>query len=303
VSTTTLGTLPVEALLPGEGVRLRTGPFVVHLTSKVAQLGREFTRLYGEYPTAPADCFVDYHVTVDAPNRARRWVRRNIVFAFDGVMPFMPSPVGQALPVFEWGLNWTLWNFAHHFLIIHAATIEKDGRVAILPAPPGSGKSTLCAALVHRGWRLLSDELALISLDDLSITPLARPIGLKNDSIDIIRSYVENAVMSTPAHGTTKGTVALLKAPSESIARQDETARPAWIITPNYQPDADPVLEPVSKAETCIAFGTNAINYSMHGARGFATLADVIDLCDCYRFTYSRLDDAVACFAALTPPG
>jgi predicted ATPase len=29
----------------------------------------------------------------------------------------------------------------------------------ILPAPPGSGKSTLCAALVTRGWRLLSDEL------------------------------------------------------------------------------------------------------------------------------------------------
>src|SRR3546814_969352 len=50
------------------------------------------------------------------------------------------------------------------FLIIHAAALEKSGRAAILPGAPGSGKSTLTAYLVHNGWRLLSDELALISL-------------------------------------------------------------------------------------------------------------------------------------------
>jgi predicted ATPase len=32
--------------------------------------------------------------------------------------------------------------------------VERDGHALILPAMPGSGKSTLTAALVQRGWRL-----------------------------------------------------------------------------------------------------------------------------------------------------
>src|SRR3546814_5884714 len=49
-----------------------------------------------------------------------------------------------------------------------------------LPGAPGSGKSTLTACLVHNGWRLLSDEIALVSLQDGGLTALARSISLKN---------------------------------------------------------------------------------------------------------------------------
>jgi hypothetical protein len=40
--------------------------------------------------------------------------------------------------------------------------LERGGRALLLPAPSGSGKSTLCAGLAFNGWRLLSDELALL---------------------------------------------------------------------------------------------------------------------------------------------
>src|SRR3546814_15972535 len=80
----------------------------------------------------------------------------------------------------EWGLNWCIGAHGHQFLIIHAAVIERNGLAAILPGAPGSGKSTLTACLVHNGWRLLSDEMALVSLQDGGLTALARPISLKN---------------------------------------------------------------------------------------------------------------------------
>ena len=73
--------------------------------------------------------------------------------------------MAQGFAMFEWGLNWVVANHAHQFAIVHAAAVEKDGRGFIFPGAPGSGKSTLCAALVSRGWRLLSDEMAMISLD------------------------------------------------------------------------------------------------------------------------------------------
>ena len=59
----------------------------------------------------------------------------------------------------------------------------------LLPAPPGAGKSTLCAGLVHRGWRLLSDELALVDMETGLVRGMARPVNLKNKSIEVIRDF------------------------------------------------------------------------------------------------------------------
>ncbi len=103
-------------------------------------------------------------------------------------------PLGHAMPLLEWALNWCISTDAHQFLIVHAAAIERNGLAVVLPAPPGSGKSTLCAALIHRGWRLLSDELALLSLVDGTLHALARPVSLKNRSIDVMSEYAREAV-------------------------------------------------------------------------------------------------------------
>ena len=36
----------------------------------------------------------------------------------------------------------------------------------------------------------------------------------------------------------------------------------------------------------------SAFNYSLHGRRGFELLADLVQACGCYRFTYGDLDQA-----------
>ena len=42
--------------------------------------------------------------------------------------------------------------------------------------------------------------------------------------------------------------------------------------------------------------------YSVHGARGFTLLADIVDTSACYEFTYADLDEAVEIFERLEPP-
>ena len=71
------------------------------------------------------------------------------------------------------------------YLIIHAAVVERNGFALLLPAPPGSGKSTLCAGLIHHGWRLLSDELALIDPETATLQAIPRPVSLKLSLIHI----------------------------------------------------------------------------------------------------------------------
>ncbi len=287
--------------LAGAGVAFSVGPFVVSLKSSITSVAEGVYQLYGEYPliAGGADRFVDYYLALEQSQGLRRWHRPQVKFSYDGLHPFKPLPLNQALPLFEWGLNWCVASQMHSYLLIHAAVIERNGVAIILPAPPGSGKSTLCAGLVSRGWRLFSDEMAIISMADGQVVPCPRPIGLKNESIQIMRDYEPQAVISRASLDTIKGTVALMKAPSDSIRRAAETARVGGIIFPRYQTNAEALMTVRSKAQTGLYLADNSFNYSVTGARGFNMLAEVVDGAACLEFTYSRLDDAVRIFDAL----
>ena len=54
----------------------------------------------------------------------------------------------------------------NQFLLLHAGAVERGGGAVLLPAQPGSAKSTLAAALACSGFRLLSDQFGVVSLDD-----------------------------------------------------------------------------------------------------------------------------------------
>jgi len=283
--------------LADSGVWLRTGPFSVRVRSCLPQVADGLSRLYGQFETrSPHEAFADFHVEINPPGLLRRWIRPQVSFSFDGEMPFKPLPLDQAYPMLEWGLNWCVSMHAHHYLVIHAGVVEKNGLAAILPAPPGSGKSTLTAALVLSGWRLLSDELTLIDRKTGLIHPLPRPVSLKNASIDLIRAFSADAHVTKPVHDTLKGSVAHMRPPRDSVRRQSEPARAGWVIFPKWQADAVTALTPRSRAETFMFLAQNAFNYSHLGSDGFRLGTAMIDTVDCYDFTYSRIDEAIAAF-------
>ena len=293
----------LRSRLNGPGLDIQTGPFVNRLHSNIPRLAAGLALLYGDYPLREAGGFADFHLDLSQPGGLRRWWRPQVRFEQDGQRPFKPLPVEQAQPFCEWMMNWCVSNCAHGYLIVHAAVVEKHGRAIILPAPPGSGKSTLCAALVCRGWRLLSDELALVRHEDGLLVPVPRPISLKNRSIDVIRAFAPDAVFGSVVHGTMKGTVGLLRAPAASVRRAGEAVAPHAIVFPQWEADAPATLEPVPRARLFMRVADNAFNYTLLGARGFATLAGLAERSAGYAFRYSRLEQALEIFDALAGPG
>lgn len=285
----------LAARLAGQGLFLRTGPFINCIRSNSTVLLDGLRLMYAAYPVEEGG-FADFHLQVRRSTGWRRWFRPQVHFDTDGEAPFEPMPSDHAFALLEWMLNWCVSGSANTYLIIHAAVVEKNGRAMVLPAPPGSGKSTLCAALVSRGWRLLSDELTLIDLDDGRVTPLARPVSLKNASIPVMKAYAPAAQFTRSAMATTKGTVAHVKAPDDSVARNDEPAGIAWVVFPKYQAGAALCLTPIARARAFMRVAENAFNFSLTGARGFQALGGVIDRCDSFDFCYSDLDQAIALF-------
>jgi HprK-related kinase A len=286
--------------LADPGVWIRTGPFVTHVVSDVPAVTRGLALCYADHPLEEKTRFADFHVAVEKPRNVRRWLHPQVVFRLDNAVPFSPLPVEQAFPLFEWGLNWSITSVCHQYVTIHAAAIERHGCAVILPAPPGSGKSTLCAGLISRGWRLLSDELTLIDPAAFSVVPLARPVGLKNESIAVIRTFSGGAVIGEAVTDTAKGTVAHMKPPCESVGRAGEAAHPRWIVLPRYQADAPASIKSFSKATAFMQLAQQSFNYDLHGESGFKLLARLVDDCDCFEFTYSSLEEACGIFDALS---
>ncbi len=294
-----LGQLPIReihAQLKGHGLTVQIGPFTFRILSDIELVSQGLLTLYPEYPLLEQGKFADFTVSIFHSTGIRRWFHPQAIFRYDGAIAFAPLPVNHAFPLLEWAMNWCISTQAHQYLLLHSAVIEREGCAVIMPAPPGSGKSTLCAGLINRGWRLLSDELALISLDGETITPLGRPVSLKNESINVIREFVPSAVFNAITPDTTKGSVTHLKVPTEQLRRIEEKARPKWVIFPRYVAGSSPVLTPRSKANSMLELGRNSFNYMILGLHGFEALSKVVGSSDCYDFEYSHLDDAVAIF-------
>ena len=294
----------LERRLGGSGLRLRVGPIVTSIRAPIREIRTAIGLHYAAHEVVEDDAFADFNLRVAPSRGARRYVRPTVTFHVDDVPTLQPLPAEQAFPLLEWGINWCIATQCHWFLMLHSAVLERGGGALLLPAPPGSGKSTLCAALVARGWRLLSDEMALIDLARPSVTPIPRPISLKNEAIDVIRGFWPEAAIGAVVHETLKGSVAHARPPASSVARQRESARVRWIALPRYSEGMPTTMTKLSRGTAFMRLVESAFNYTMHGRTGFEVLAAVVDAAECVDFRYGGdLDAAVRSFDALVDGG
>jgi len=276
------------------GLGFAVGPFKVHIRAAVPGLFEPLHLLYANFPLVSADSVFTLHATVAAKRRRPAFWRSQVHFTVDGFAPHEDLPIEQALAVLEWGINLVIAMRSHHFLMLHAAVLERGGRAIVLPGMPGSGKSTLCAALAHSGWRLLSDEFGLVSHRSSMFTPVPRPIALKNQAIDVFRSFAPQAVVGPRIPKTRKGTVAHVRPPIDSIDRQSEQVQATRIVFPQWQDGSRLEWVPLSKPRCFMALATNSFNYDLSGEEGFLTTKAIVDSCDAYRLVYSDLNEAIA---------
>ena len=288
----------VRTAMSAAGVITKVGPLSVRFRSKIPEVASYVRSHYAAFPVLDAE---GCHLTIDVQPTpgVRRVFGRQALFGCDGMAPFYPLPRHMAPALLEWGLNWGIGRRVHHLVVVHSAVVVRNGRAALLPAEPGSGKSTLCAALVAHGWQLGSDEFALIDPETSQIFPLPRPISLKERSIEIIAARMADPCFGPEVHDIEGERTRHLAPPAESVALADSPATGAWIVVPRYAAGSPTIFRPASRAKALVHLAGSSYNYNALGTRGFESLARIVDGASCHTLTYSNIDEALALFDQL----
>jgi hypothetical protein len=267
------------------------------VTSNLPRIAEGMRALYADYPV-PAPGFVDYPVSIKRGGILPP-LQRKVEFRFDHQKTFGPIPLKQAYAFLEWGMNWCVSIHANEYLKLHAAVVAQGNNAIIMPGVPGAGKSTLCAALALQGWRVLSDEHAMVLPGSTRVAPLCRPISLKNESIEVIRAFDHRAVFGPLSEDTHKGTVAHMKADLHPHSHDPLPLQTKAMVFPRYATTEKQLLSPREKSRSFILAAYHSFNYSLLGRTGFDAMVSLIDAVDCYDLVYHDLDWAISTFDEL----
>jgi hypothetical protein len=158
---------------------------------------------------------------------------------------------------------------------LHAAAAVRGGAAVVMPGGMGSGKSTLVAALMRRGWSYLTDEAAAISSQG-RVAPYAKPISLGTPPPEL------TGWTWSPAPGAAQylGSSGLLP-PSALGAVAPAGAPMVAVVLPQYRPGAPVRVEHLDAADALEAVGAHTFHLDAPGA--LSRLASVLDGVPCVR--------------------
>jgi hypothetical protein len=214
----------------------------------------------------------------------------------DGTSTERSAALDELAPLVKGTLLSEAINNVSYLLYIHAGVVRSASGCLLLPAAPGSGKSSLTAALIHAGFTYFSDEVALLEEDTLNVRPVPVSLCLKDGAWDLLAPRYPEIRDLAIHHRWDGKIVRYLNPPPAALDPEPEKSHPVrWIVFPRYSPEACTELRPVAKAhalhrllQQCLA-----VPAPLDQAK-IASLVRWISEIPCYELPMSSLDDAVA---------
>lgn len=277
---------------------LAIGPARFRIGAAWEQPIAQLRALYAAYPQEER-AVADFTVRLEPAGPLRRWWRPSVRIAGDHMLPdAAPMALRHGLLTAEMGMNLQMALGWRRHVLIHASSVEKDGRALVMTGESGSGKSTLAALLGERGWRFMGDEFALLDLADGRVHPFPRLVSLKNAAIAAMRAEVKDAARFGPLmRDTPKGDIAHLIPPPEAVRRMGEPARPALLLFPRYGFARD--VRPVGQGEAFMRLTQASTNYVALGEAGFEALHRFVSCVPAMAVDYESGEEAVDLIDAL----
>jgi Coenzyme PQQ synthesis protein D (PqqD) len=202
----------------------------------------------------------------------------------------------QLVETLLWHVNRRIVSSSPDYLMFHAAAVAKDGRAVIMPAPTGSGKTTLAAELVRAGMDYLSDEVVAVDPESGLVHPVPKSLALKAGSWPLFPAP------SIPPDGmwsldpTAPRHIDPRRLRADSISG---LAVPSFVVFPRYVPGGPTGLRGLAQDEGLVLLAENAFNLAVHGRRGLRALCAMVETAPCLELVVGDLHVAGRLVAGL----
>ena len=187
-----------------------------------------------------------------------------------------------------------------YFLDIHAGVIGDGSSCILLPAAPGSGKSTLTASLVHAGFQYFSDEVALLEEGSFNVFPVPLAICVKSTGIDALAEKFP-ILRTLEVHQRGDGKQVTYMPPSAGWLPTNNNALPvAALVFPRYSPGASTSFVPLSKCDALkrLLGECKVVSTPLDVAK-VGALVEWISRTPCHSLGYGSTDDAISAVRSL----
>jgi len=201
--------------------------------------------------------------------------------------PESADDLGDLLYLLDKSITLALQGARKDLYFVHGgAVITPDGRVVILTAASGSGKSTATWALLHHGFGYLSDELAPIDPGTLQVFGYPHALCLKRHPPAPYPLPVETLFTSRSLHVPVVG----MSAPARLAA--------IFFVDHRY-PENHPIVSELSPARAAMHLYANTLNPLAHHNDGLDAVVGITQNVPSYNLNTTNLGAACETLLAM----
>jgi len=267
------------------------GDFGVTLRSDSQRVLDDFASLYP--PASGDDYKSDRTINIEVREGRRSRIGRRLFRVFaDGQEIGGWRADNGVFPFVEWGINLRIMATRPEFLQLHAASMSFQGHGFIFAGDSGCGKSTLAAILLARGWQYLCDEFALVDLAAMRLQPFPKALCIKAGSYETVRQLGLSFARRRDYLKELKGRVGYIN-PKTGRGGIGRSAPVRVVVFPRYNRNAQPRLEPISRAEAAMCLYRCCFNRHAFTRAAVPALSRMIEQCACFRLTVGSPGDTV----------
>lgn len=179
--------------------------------------------------------------------------------------------------------------------VLHAGAIVAGDAAIAFPGAPGSGKSTLVAGLVRRGYGYLTDEALGISAD-ARVTGYPKRIALELGSWSLFPGITERKESTRSRIDPTRVRWVdprWLHRDALAWRATGEPLRLACVVMASYEDGATPDLERLDPLDAMTALLADTFNLKLMGSTGLETLRDLATSMPFFRLRHGDMKQAL----------